>query len=395
MVRAAAVVQGLALVTVPTLSTVLTDPARFGLSQTAYGALFIPQSLLAIIFSLGGGRLTHRFGIKRMLLIGFAADTLSMGLLAAAALLSADHGLTYTVLLCATASLGFGFAVVTPALNLLSGAYAPASVDRAVLVVNALLGAAAALAPILLILFVGLGFWWGLPLLAGCAMLVLLCLSLRLPLDVAVESTTAGPPPQIPPRFWVFAAFALVYGICEQMNGSWAPLYITRELGGPAAFGSLALALFWALAAGGRVVFALLSRELPSTIVFRALPFVLAAAFAWLTFAPAGSGAAEAVGAYALAGLGVSALLPLVISFCERSMPEEATSVTSLVFAIYLIGYGLAAYGAGPLQRWGVGLSFLYRGCIVLALLTASLAFAIVHILEHRAHPTDALGEHA
>jgi FHS family glucose/mannose:H+ symporter-like MFS transporter len=179
------------------------------------------------------------------------------------------------------------------------------------------------------------------------------------------------------------------------MNGSWAPLYLTRDLGSPAAFGSLALALFWALAAAGRVVFALASKTLPSTIVFRTLPFVLAAAFTLLGLAPRHSGALAAVGAYALAGLGVSALLPLVISFCERSMPQETTSVTSLIFAIYLIGYGLAAYGAGPLQRFGLGLPALYRACIVLALAAAALAFAIVRILARTTHTSEAMGEHA
>jgi len=191
IVRAAAVVQGLALVTVPTLSTVLTDPARFALSQTAYGALFVPQSVLAIVFSLAGGRLTRRFGLKRVLLVGLAADAVSMGLLAASARLGTSHAFAYAALLCATACLGFGFAIVTPALNVLAGGFEPRNVDRAVLIVNALLGAAAALAPVLLVVFVGLGFWWGLPLLAGSAMAVLFALAQRLPFDVA-QRAAAG-----------------------------------------------------------------------------------------------------------------------------------------------------------------------------------------------------------
>jgi MFS family permease len=141
VVRGAAVAQGLALVTIPTLSTVLTDPRTFALSQTSYGGLFIPQSVLAIVFSLFGGSLTRRFGIKRILLVGLAADALSMGLLAATVLLRSDHAAIYPVLLCATGCLGFGFAIATPALNVLSGDFDPHTVDRAVLIVNALLGA--------------------------------------------------------------------------------------------------------------------------------------------------------------------------------------------------------------------------------------------------------------
>ena len=55
----------------------------------------------------------------------------------------------------------------------------------------------------------------------------------RLPLEVA---TAAGATPDrrgrsaLPPVFWTFAAFALLYGICETMNGNWAGLYVTRRL---------------------------------------------------------------------------------------------------------------------------------------------------------------------
>jgi MFS family permease len=394
IVRAAAVVQGLALVTVPTLSTVLTDPARFALSQTAYGALFVPQSVLAIVFSLAGGRLTRRFGLKRVLLVGLAADAVSMGLLAASARLGTSHAFAYAALLCATACLGFGFAIVTPALNVLAGGFEPRNVDRAVLIVNALLGAAAALAPVLLVVFVGLGFWWGLPLLAGSAMAVLFALAQRLPFDVA-QRAAAGSRLRIPARFWVFAAFALTYGFCEQMIGSWAPLYVTDQLGAAAAFGSLALTLFWGCIAAARVGFALSSRQLAATTVFRVLPFVLAAAFALLARTPAHASPLAAAGAFALAGLGASALLPLVISFCERSIPEEATAVTSFVFAIYLIGYGLAAYGAGPLQRFGFSLRDSYEACIVLSLAVGALAFGIVAVLNRSPHSLEPAGEHA
>jgi MFS family permease len=381
VVRTAAVVQGLALVTVPTLGTVLTDPAHFALSQTAYGSLFVPQSILAVVFSLAGGRLTQRFGIKRIVMTGFAANALSMGLLVASARFAGNGPITYGALLCATAALGFGFAILTPALNVLAGAFDPRKIDRAILIVNALLGAAAALAPVLLIVFVGLGFWWGLPLLAGVAMIALFAASARLPFDVT-GARTASTKPRIPARFWVFAAFAFAYGLCEQMNGTWAPIYVTMHLGAAASFGLLALALFWGFAAAARVVFAVFEKLLPPTIVFRVLPLLLALAFVVLAAQPMHAAPISAEVAFALAGLGASALLPLVISFCQRSIPEAATSVTSLVFAIYLMGYGCAAYGAGPLQRYGLGLPILYGASALLALVAGGVAFAIVGVLD-------------
>jgi hypothetical protein len=47
-------VQGLALVVIPTVSTTLTSARGLGLTEAEYGTLFVPQSLLAVAFSLGG-----------------------------------------------------------------------------------------------------------------------------------------------------------------------------------------------------------------------------------------------------------------------------------------------------------------------------------------------------
>jgi MFS transporter, FHS family, glucose/mannose:H+ symporter len=43
------VVQGLALVTFPAASAIFTSPQGFGFDSTRYGAMFIPQVVLAIL----------------------------------------------------------------------------------------------------------------------------------------------------------------------------------------------------------------------------------------------------------------------------------------------------------------------------------------------------------
>ena len=45
----------------------------------------------------------------------------------------------------------------------------------------------------------------------------------------------------MPSRFWIFAAFALLYGIVETMNGNWATLYMSQSLGASGTAASLAL----------------------------------------------------------------------------------------------------------------------------------------------------------
>ena len=72
------------------------------------------------------------------------------------------------MLLLATTSLGIGFGLTVPALNTFTAAFFPQKIDSAVLVLNALLGLGTVLAPVFVAVFIGLGIWWGLPVLAVC-----------------------------------------------------------------------------------------------------------------------------------------------------------------------------------------------------------------------------------
>src|SRR5215470_9850552 len=49
-VYAAGLIQGIALVTFPAASTIFTDPSQYGLSNTQYGTMFLPQVMTAIFF---------------------------------------------------------------------------------------------------------------------------------------------------------------------------------------------------------------------------------------------------------------------------------------------------------------------------------------------------------
>ena len=118
----------------------------------------------------------------------------------------------------------------------------------------------------------------------------------------------------MPSQFWVFAAFALLYGVVETTNGNWATLYMTGDLAASTAVASLALTTFWGMVTVGRVLFAAIERSFPQTNTYRVLPFVAAAAMGLLALLPSGSPPAGIL-AFGLAGLGCSALLPLTISF--------------------------------------------------------------------------------
>jgi len=171
-VYAAGLVQGIALVTFPAASTIFTDPTRYGLSNTQYGTMFLPQVITAITGSLLGGKLGQRFGIKRVFLAGLAADLASMALLIVSQLFTATQPVAYALLLAATACLGAGFGLTVPAINALTAAFHPGNVDASVLVLNALLGLGTVSAPVFVAIFVGLGFWQGLPVAAIAAVIM-------------------------------------------------------------------------------------------------------------------------------------------------------------------------------------------------------------------------------
>jgi fucose permease len=209
-----------------------------------------------------------------------------MVLLVASAPIEA-RGSAFALLLIATAFVGTGFGLTVPALNTLTAAFHPAKVDRSVLVLNALLGLGTALAPVFVAVFVGLGFWWGLPVLSAVLLAGLPAISLPLPLRIEPAATTAtdidpGTAPtarlSIPPRFWIFAVFAVMYGICETMNGNWAQLDMTGELGASTTMASLALTAFWGMVTVGRVIFAAAQRVFPTSRTYHLLPFLLAVA---------------------------------------------------------------------------------------------------------------------
>ncbi|MEI8080526.1 MAG: MFS transporter [Actinomycetes bacterium] len=388
VVNAAGLAQGIVLVTFPAASTIFTASDGYRLSSTQYGSLFLPQVVTAIGASLLAGRLSRRHGTKAVYVCGLSAGLLAMLLLLVSAPLAGKPP-AFPLLLVATALVGVGFGLTVPSLNTLTTAFHPGKIDRAVLVLNALLGLGTALAPVFVALFVGLGFWWGLPLLSSVLLVVLLLLSAPLPLRTDAlfaasqsESNADEPQGHQPQRsgsgrFVIFAVFAVLYGICETMNGNWAQLDMTGRMGASTVAASLALTAFWAMVTIGRVLFASIQRWFPTTWTYRVLPFVLAGSLLLIAALPAGATAAG-VAAFGLAGLGCSALLPLTISFGEEKLIGMSASAAGAIIAFYQFGYGVAAFGAGPLQSAGVSLSGLFQATALVALALGVLSFAVL-----------------
>ncbi len=95
--------------------------------------------------------------------------------------------------------------------------------------------------------------------------------------------------------------------------------------------------------------------------------------------------AAAGIAVFGLAGLGCSALLPLTIGFGEEELTTMSAAVVGGIIAFYQLGYGIAAFGAGPLQNAGISLSAIFGGTAIVAAVMAGLSFLVVKGRQTRA----------
>jgi MFS transporter, FHS family, glucose/mannose:H+ symporter len=372
-------IQGLALVTFPAASSIFTSPHGYGFSASRYGMMFLPQVILAILASSLGPGLARRWTLKHVLLAGLTADLFAMTLLAFSHWLQDRPDVAYATLLAATGALGFGFGAVVMSTNTYAQEFSPGRENRAVLILNALLGAGTALAPVLVAIFLGLGAWWLLPVIVAVALAGLLLVSANLPLEATVKAGSASAR-GLPSRFWLFAAAALLYGIAETLNGNWSGPYLTGERGVSAQGASLALTAFWGMVTMGRIIFAPVSSRTTVRWIYIGLPAMLILAFQVVSHA---RGETSGVLAFGLAGLACSAFFPLCISLSGHAFPQFAAETAGVVVAFYQSGYGVAAFGVGPL-RDSSGLSFatIYSlGSLVAAVMLA-VAIAAVRLAK-------------
>jgi fucose permease len=347
----AGMLQGLALVTFPAASSIFTRADGFGFDSTRYGAMFLPQVIMAVLASGLAPLLARRWSLRSVLLLGIAGDIVSMALLGLSSLMIGAPDAAFAVLLIATGALGLGFGATVMALNTFAEVFFPERSDGAVLALNALLGLGTALAPVLVAIFIGMGVWWLLPVMVGCILVLIFAIALREPLRTNPAIATGAQRPlgrgSLPSRFWLYASAVFLYGIVETLNGNWATLYLSGERGVSPQGASMALAAFWAMVTVGRVLVAALSVRVSPRSIYLALPVLLL-----FTFQLAAHVQEELGGilAFAMAGLACSAFLPLSISFGGGEFPQLSAVMAGGLIAFYQLGYGVAAFGTGPLR---------------------------------------------
>src|SRR5262249_53331792 len=142
-----------------------------GLSDSKYGAIFLPQVVLTIAGSLLGGRLSARRSLATILRAALVAFGISEALLFATEHLR--DSAAYAVLLVATATTGAAFGLGAAPLNTLPGLLFPRKKDVALVALHTFIGTGFALGPILVGSFAARGLWAVAPaLLSALALLI-------------------------------------------------------------------------------------------------------------------------------------------------------------------------------------------------------------------------------
>jgi len=120
--------QGVALVTFPAASSIFTSPhpQGYGFSSSQYGAMFLPQVILAILASSLAPTLARFWHLKRVFLLGLGSNLASMALLALSNFFMSSPSMAYGILLLATTALGLGFGMTVMAVNTYAEAFFPA-----------------------------------------------------------------------------------------------------------------------------------------------------------------------------------------------------------------------------------------------------------------------------
>jgi len=154
LIYSTGLIQGIVLVTVPAASSILTDPNAFGFSDSAYGTLFIPQVIMAVLGALLGPKLSREWGLKSIYQTGLIFNICAMAFIGASAWFLASGNLAYLCVLIGTTAIRAGFGTTLPMINVYAERFFPDKSASALTGLHTLLGTGTALAPLLVALLV-------------------------------------------------------------------------------------------------------------------------------------------------------------------------------------------------------------------------------------------------
>lgn len=382
IVYGTAFLQGLTMVSFPASSSVFKDV--YGFTNAQYGLIFIPQLVTAILGSVAGGGLARRVGLRNLLAGALLANAVSQALLGSVACRNCMPA--FYAVLAATAMFGLAFGFSAAPLNTFPGLLFSKRRDTAIVALHTLLGIGLAVGPLLAGALTVRGHWIAFPLLLSGVSVVLAMVIPWTKLPAYVELPPSGRSVSVKlserllarPILWTFIAIVILYAFAEGTFSNWAVVYLHEERGIELTRAALALSIFWATMAGGRLLISVLLLKIAPERIWLALPLLMIGAFLLLPFAHT---PVRGIALFAFAGLACSAFFPISVGLISKQFSANAAFVSSLMIASLMIGVGVGSYVIGPL-RSSFSIETLYQ---LSALYPASVFVLALMVVKRRA----------
>ena len=378
VVYGAAALQGFAFTLVPALATQFTQPP-YSIDARAFGTLFIPLTLGALLAAIAAPRLAHRYGMVRVLGFGIIANLI--GLFALIASTFVAHPAAYPLLLADTLALGLGFGLNFTAVNELASTLGT-NATRSVTIVNVLTGLGTAATPLFIGALARQGLWPVWPAVLVVSFICILIISLAWTSPTQQQTTRSDR--RISRALVLFGSAAVLYAFCEGVFSSWATTFVHVDRGYTLTIAETALSGFWFALTATRLIAAFSTRVVVPKHAVVIFPIGIGAT---LLLLPLLNSAHLMVLGFILGGIACSIVFPFVMSLALAAMPADEDRVAGVLVAALMIGEGIGTFAIGTLRSNGsASLAQVYTWSSLVAFM-----LAIIALLARNASPDTAV----
>jgi fucose permease len=354
--------------------------ARFGMSRTDAGALFVVMSFGILVGSLVFGPIVDRRGYRGMLLAGVALIALGLGGIA--------YAPSVQLLRVMIALVGIGGGIINGGTNALVADVSAGGRSAGLSLLGVFFGVGAVGVPFALSLFLGTFSYSAI--IAGVALLVVgpfvLTVVTRFPAPKQAQGFPIADAGQLvrDPVLLLMGMMLFLESGMEISVGGWTATYFHEALGLTDQRALIFLSLYWLGMMLARLALGWLLRSAPAArVMLGCLGVALAGALLLVTTQ---SAAAAGIGVF-LIGCGFAATYPVVLGFVGDRYTQLSGTAFSVVIVMALVGGMVLPYVMGALgATHGLRGSFLVIPA-ALVLLAALLVIVTRRLALPRATP--------
>lgn len=355
---------GLVMVSFPASSTFLK--LTHGFSDQDYGAIFLPQLVLAIVGALGAGVAVQIMTLRMMYICALISFVLSQLFFSLSIFVSPQTALISIML--GTACFGFGFGFGGGPLNGMVCLLFPNKIGTALTSLHMMAGLGLMLGPLFFRVCISIDFWLLAPgtLVSIAVLLLIFSTFITLPGQPDSGVIEKNKLPYRSGYFWLMIFISVLYAFSEGTFSNWAIIYVHESKELSAAAAAAALSAFWGGLTVGRLISSFIVLKVKPRVLWTILPILMIIAFMLL---PSIETPMQAIITFAFAGLACSAFFPLMVAVATEPYPYAVSWIASMLTAALMLGVGIGSYVVGILKNI-MPLEHIYNLSMIYPILT-------------------------